>query len=181
MRSSDVAVVVVFTAMIVGSDFVLSPWVNIKLMDTLVFVVAFVFGFKDGAAVAILSETTWSFVSPWGMAGPMTPFLVGGELLFAVAGWWSARVWGDRSRLLTPNSLFIGAIMLICAFVWDFETNTATALVGFWPGLTFKDFLATQVSGVLFSVAHEEADFVLGTLFAPVAILLIPRVRRGRV
>ncbi len=179
--SPSIAVVVVFTALIVGSDFALAPLVNIKLMDALVFVVAFVFGFKEGAAVAVLSETTWSFVSPWGMAGVMTPFLVGGELLFAVAGWWSARIWGDRSKLLTPNSVFIGAIMLICAFIWDFETNAATALVASWPGLTFQSLLFYEGWGVPFAVVHEEADFVLGMLFAPLAILLIPRVTRGRV
>jgi uncharacterized membrane protein len=180
-NSSSVAVVVVFTALIVGSDFALTPLINIKLLDSLVFIVAFVFGFKEGAAVAVLSETTWSFVSPWGMGGAMTPFLVGGELIFALAGWWSARLWGDRSKLLTPNSVFIGAVMLICAFLWDFETNAATALVAYWPGLTFQEFLATQAVGVPFSVVHEEADFILGTLFAPVAILLIPKVTRGRV
>lgn len=173
--------VVVFTALIVGSDFALSPFVNVKLMDALVFVVGFVFGFKQGAAVAILSEAIWSLISPWGVAGAITPFLVGGELLFAAAGWWASKVWGERARPLTPNSLFIGAIMLITAFLWDFETNAATALIAYWPSLTLQKFVLTEAAGIPFALIHEYADFLLGMLFVPVAIVLIPRVRGVRV
>jgi riboflavin transporter FmnP len=175
-RASGVAVVAIFSALTVGSDFALAPFANVKLMDTIVFVVAFVYGFRKGAAVAVISETVWSLVSPWGMAGAITPFLVGGELLFALAGWWSSRVWGGRSRLLTPRSLFVAALMLICAFVWDFETNAATALIAYWPTLTVGNLSLTEIYGIPFALVHEEADFLLGLLVAPAAILMIPRI-----
>ena len=57
MRSSDVAVVAIFSSLVVGSDFALAQFVSFKLMDTVVFLVAFVYGFRQGAAVAIVSET----------------------------------------------------------------------------------------------------------------------------
>lgn len=171
------ALIPVLSALIVGSDFALAPYVDVKLLDVIVFSAAFLFGFRLGAAVAIISEGAWSFVSPWGVAGAITPFLIGGELLFAIAGWWASKVWSDRSKV-AQNAVYIAALMLVCAFAWDFETNLATALIASWPGTTLPTMLAWQISGIPFALVHETADFLLGLLFAPAAILLIPRVMR---
>jgi hypothetical protein len=181
LRSTrEVALVAVFTAMVVGSDFALAPYANIKLMDVTVFLVAYVFGFRTGAAVAVLSETIWSVVSPWGFAGPVAPFLVGGELLFAAAGWGASRVWGADGKVLSPTALFIGATLAICAFAWDFETNAATALIATWPGTSLSQMVFYELQGFVFPtpLAHELWDFVLGALVAPAAILAMPRVKR---
>jgi hypothetical protein len=178
-NSTGVAVVAIFSALIVGSDFVLAPLANVKLLDTIVFVVAFVFGIRIGAAVAVISETAWSFVSPWGMAGAIIPFLVAGELLFVLAGWWASRVWGDRTRLPSTNAFFLGATMLICAFVWDFETNAATALIASWPSFSLQTMLLYEAAGIPFALMHEGADFVLGTVFVPLAILWMPKIMKG--
>jgi uncharacterized membrane protein len=183
MRSAyEVAVVATFTAFVVGSDFALTPFVSFKLLDVTVFVVAFVFGFRTGAAVAVLSETIWSLASPWGMAGLIAPFLIAGEVLFAAAGWAASRVWGSGRKAPVPEVIFIGATVAICAFVWDLETNAATALLWYWPGLTLPKLAATELAGFVFPwpLAHEVFDLILGMLFAPAAILVIPKVRRVR-
>ncbi|MDV3293661.1 MAG: hypothetical protein LYZ70_05270 [Nitrososphaerales archaeon] len=180
MRSQSVAVVALFTSTIVASNFVLAQFPDVKLLDTLVFVASFVFGLGTGAAVAVLSETIWSFVSPWGIAGSITPFLVIGELIFAVAGWGAARVWGDRLQAVSPRSLFIGATMAICAFLWDFETNAATALIAYWPDLTLQKLAVTELSGAVFALSHELSDFALGTLLVPLVVILIPQMRQRR-
>ena len=181
MRSSDVAVVAIFSSLVVGSDFALAQFVSFKLMDTVVFLVAFVYGFRQGAAVAIVSETVWSVVSPWGSAGAITPFLVGGELIFAVAGWGASRVWGADGRPLSPLGLFIGATLAVCAFVWDFETNAVTALYYFGPGLDLSELLSVELAGFVFPLplVHELADFALGTVLAPALLLVMPKLRRA--
>ncbi|QQG48130.1 MAG: hypothetical protein HY247_05075 [archaeon] len=178
-RAQDVAVVGIFSALVVGSDFALYPLYGIKLMDTLVFFVAFAFGARASVGVAVISETTWSYVSPIGAAGVITPFLVGGELLFVLAGWWASKAWGDRSKLLSPNAIFIGALMLICAFVWDFETNAATALIAGWPTVTLQSVGAWELSGIPFAVVHEAADFVLGMVLIPAILMVVPRTREA--
>jgi uncharacterized membrane protein len=171
----QLALVPILSALVVGSDFALAPYPNVKLLDVIVFSASFVYGFRLGAAVAVISEGAWSVISPWGYAGAFAPFLVGGELLFAAAGWWASRVWSDRSEVVL-NSVFIAALMLLCAFLWDFETNLANAFI--FSGTTLSSILAWQVSGMPFAFVHEAADFALGLLFAPAAILLIPRVMR---
>lgn len=180
MRTQSVAVVAVFTAAIVGSDFALAQFPNVKLLDTLVFVSSFVFGLGTGAAVAVLSETTWSFISPWGMAGAITPFLVIGELIFAVAGWAASKAWGRKLNALSPTSVFIGATMAVCAFIWDLETNAATALLEYWPQLTVKYLLLTELQGALFAVSHEVSDFLLGMILVPLVIAMVLRFPRRK-
>lgn len=181
-RTSGIAAVAVFSALVVASDFALAPFVNFKLMDTVVFVVSFVYGFRRGAAVAVLSEGIWSVVSPWGPAGVMAPFLVGGELIFAAAGWGASRVWKVQGRPVSPASLFIGATMLICAFLWDLETNAVSALIWGGAGASIGTVVVWEVSGFLFPppMGHELTDLILGVSLVPAAIALIPRVGRGR-
>ena len=182
--TSEVAVIATFTALIVGSDLALSgpEFSNIKLLDTLVFVSSYLFGLKVGASVGILSETIWSFASPAGAAGAFALFLVAGELLFALAGYAASRVWRSRDGSGYPNPLFVGALLALCAFVWDLETNAATAMVGFWPGVTTAEMLATMFNPLTlaFAFAHEGSDFVFGALLAPTFITLITKISRKR-
>lgn len=175
MRSQSLAVVPIFTAMIVGSNFALAQFPNVKLLDTLVFVASFTFGFGTGAAVAVLSETIWSFVSPWGIGGAITPFLVGGELLFAAAGWGASKAWGGGRGLHWGRNVLIGSLLAISAFLWDLETNVGTALLASWPDITFARILAYEIAGIPFMLFHELSDFALGTFFAPLIMLLVPR------
>jgi len=174
----EVGLIALFTAVIVGSDLALSgpEFSNIKLLDTLVFVSAYLFGFRVGASVGILSETIWSFLSPIGMAGAMAPFLILGELVFAMAGVGARRIWG-KSEGGIPNPLFVGGLLALCAFSWDLETNAATALLAYWPNLTIPQLLATEFNPLtlLFALAHEGSDFAFGAVLAPAFLLLIPR------
>ncbi|MDE1857499.1 MAG: hypothetical protein KGI26_00315 [Thaumarchaeota archaeon] len=180
MRKTDVAIVAVFSALVIGTDFALAPFASFKLLDTVVFMVAFVYGFRQGAAVAVVSEAVWSVVSPWGAAGAITPFLVGGELLFALAGWGASRVWRTGGASPYPVAVFIGATLAICAFVWDFAANAMTALIWFGPGLSLAQLLTVELAGFVFPVpmAHELADFALGMFLAPASLLIMPRLRK---
>lgn len=174
--SRTASLVAVFTALILASNLALADVPNVKLEDVLVFVAAFVFGFRVGASVGMLSEVIWSVASPWGMGGYITPFLVLGEVLYAVAGASAARLWGEGAGAgLSARSIFLGATVSICAFVWDIETNLGTALIAYWPDVTLQKVLATEAFGALFMVFHETSDFLLGSILAPLAISLILR------
>ncbi|MDA4124951.1 MAG: hypothetical protein OK438_05825 [Thaumarchaeota archaeon] len=170
------AVIPVFAALIVGSDLVLAGIPNVKLVDTLVFVSAYVYGFRVGASVGILSEFLWAYLSPWGMPGYIAPFLIAGEVVYALAGFLAAKFWKGSPGVPSGKSIFIGSILVLCAFFWDLETNLATALVQFWPTVTLAHVAATLVSGIPFMLSHEVSDFMFGMVFAPVIILLIPRL-----
>ena len=88
-------------------------------------------------------------------------------------------MWGGKVSLVSPYPLFIGASLAICAFLWDMETNAATALLWFWPGLTPENLLGTMFNplALLFAVAHEAADFAFGATVAPLMILAIAKMK----
>ena len=174
----SLSIIAIFTSLIIASDFALAPVLNVKMMDTIVFAIAFVFGFRTGASVAVLSEFIWSVVTPYGMFLPITPFQVGGELLFAVAGYAASRIWGmEKLSPVSSRNIFFGAILAICAFIWDFETNIATGLI-FYNMHTLVGLLAVVGAGITFMIPHELSDFVLGTALAPIIIMYCRRLAR---
>ncbi len=174
--SKKIAVIAIFTSLIIATDYALAPALNVKLMDTLVFSSSFVFGFRIGASIAVLSELIWSIVTPFGFFLPIVPFLVGGELLFAAAGYFASRIWAfDDVSPVAVENLFFGAILAICAFIWDFETNIATGLIAGARNLV--TLLGFEIVGYVggFNIAHEVSDFVLGSTLAPLVIVYLRR------
>jgi uncharacterized membrane protein len=180
MKTKDLALVAAFTALAVASDFALADIPNVKLVDPIVFSVAFVFGLEMGVYVGALSELVWGILSPYGFGGYIIPFLVGGEVLYALAGWAAAKLWaGEDSRMSTRN-LYFGAALALCAFLWDLETNAGTALLSFWPSLTIQKLLATEALGIPFMVSHEVSDLLTGAVLAPLIIFYASRLARPR-
>ncbi len=176
-KTREVAVVAVFSAAIIATDFALADLPNVKLLDSLVFVAAFVYGFRIGTAVAVTSELIWGVVSPYGFGAYIIPFLVLGELIYAAAGSIAARAWRDNLRLFSTRSIVIGSMMAVCAFIWDFQTNVGTAFIAFWPNVTLLKILATEGAGALFMVFHELSDFLLGAFVVPPVIVYVLRVQ----
>jgi hypothetical protein len=178
METRRLAAVASFTALALGTDYALSLFPNlpnVKLVDPIVFSVAFVYGFETGVYVGVLSELVWGTVNPLGFGGYIIPFLVAGEVLFAVAGWAASRLWSARGPQTPARNFCFGCLLAICAFLWDLETNAATAIVVFWPSLTMRKVIATELVGVPFMVPHEVSDLVTGALLVPFIIYYASR------
>src|SRR5271170_1349085 len=97
MNTRDLGLVAGFTALAIASDFALTDIPNVKLVDPIVFSVAFVFGLEMGVYVGVLSELIWGTLSPYGFGGYIIPFLVAGELIYALSGWAAAKAWSGKS------------------------------------------------------------------------------------
>ena len=175
-NSRSLAVIAVFTALAFGSDFALAGVPNVKLVDALVFLSAYLFGFRVGASVGIFSELIWAYASPWGAPGFIEPFLVIGEVVYSDAGSKAARICSSGSALNPGKGVVFGGLLAICAFLWDVETNLATALIAYWPTMTVLKVMTTMLMGIPFMLVHEMSDFTLGFLFVPVALFAVPRL-----
>jgi hypothetical protein len=82
-----VALIAVFTALSLGTNYVMIDVPNVKLMDSFVFIAAFLFGLEVGFGSAISIWVIYGFINPWGQAGfPLFFFLVIGECFYAIAG-----------------------------------------------------------------------------------------------
>ena len=182
MRSSSrtISTIAIFTSLVIATDYALTPALNVKLMDTLVFSATFVFGFRIGASIAVLSELIWSIVTPFVFFFPITPFLVGGELLFVLAGYFTSKFWRyDNVSPVAVENVFFGAVIAICAFFWDLETNVATGLLE--GARSLVALLGFEIVGYIggFNIAHEASDFVLGSTLAPIVIVYLRRHSAG--
>src|SRR5215472_9716407 len=89
--STKVALIAVFTGLSLGTNYVLIDLPNVKVMDALVFVSAFLFGLEVGVGVAVCSRLVYA-VNPWGTApADLLLFLMLGETFYALAGFLLSR------------------------------------------------------------------------------------------
>ena len=177
-----VAIVAVFTALIVGSNLALTNLPDVKLDASLIFMTTIVFGAYAGASVAVLSETIWSQVSPWGASGAyMLPFLISAELLYVVAGLIARRMLRGRWDEVRGSGVLFAGLLGISTFIWDVWTNLGFAVLG--TPLSPGPILLVEFSpwALTFNVTHEVSNIVLGAAFVPATLILLPKVTRGLV
>jgi hypothetical protein len=171
-----ITLIAIFTSLAIATDYAMAPIYNVKLVFTLVFASAYSFGFKIGAAIAILTELIWGIVSPSGFGGLNIPFLVGANIIYAVAGWGASKVWGYEIKPVSQINIFFGSIMAICAFLWDTITNFGTGIIEVWPHVTLTALLGAEALGIPFMVFHELGDFVIGSALAPIIIVYFLKI-----
>ena len=174
MTTRTLALIAIFTSLILASDYVLSPIFNVKLLDTIVFVATYTFGFRIGTSIAVLSEFIWGTVNPNGFGGLVIPFLILGEMIYVVAGYLASKTWKiDEISALSARNVFFGSTLAICAFLWDLETNLASGLLE--GARTLVQYVPFLIAGIPFAIPHELSDFVFGATLAPIAILYLRR------
>lgn len=175
-----VATIAVFTALIVGSNLALSNFLDFKLDASLIFMTTIVFGAYTGASVAVLSETIWSLVSPWGASGAyLLPFLVSAELLYVVAGLIARRTLRERWDAARGSGALFAGLLGIFTFIWDVWTNLGFALLTttLAPGAIL--LVEFNPYALAFNITHEVSNLVLGAAFVPATLVLLPKVAKG--
>jgi hypothetical protein len=81
------ALIPVFTALSLATNYAMIDIPNVKLMDAFVFIAAFLFGLKVGLGTAISIWAVYGFINPYGQDDlTLLLFLMAGECLYAVSG-----------------------------------------------------------------------------------------------
>jgi len=81
------ALIPVFTALSLATNYAMIDIPNVKLMDAFVFIAAFLFGLEVGIGTAISIWAVYGFINPYGQDDlTLLLFLMTGECLYAVAG-----------------------------------------------------------------------------------------------
>lgn len=178
-RTRRIAVISLFTALAITTDYAMFPLSNIKLMDSIVFVSALVFGVWVGVAVGALTWLVYGTVNPLGSAGiPLLFILMGSEAVYAVLGLVGRRMPGFGGSDLPVRSLLWGSLGLIGAFLYDLNTIITPALL---IGEPLRVAVGYLLPAAPFMLAHELSDFVFFAVAAPAiygAILRVVKVRR---
>ncbi len=174
-----IAVVSLFSALAIATDYAMLPLANVKLMDSIVFVSSMVFGLGIGASVGALTWLVYGSVNPQGSAGGiLLAILIASETIYALLGY-LARRWTSLDEAgLSSTRLFWGSLGLMGAFVYDLGTIITPALIsGVSPLIAF----ATLVPAIPFMLAHEISDFAFFAIAAPAMYGAVLRVGRQKV
>lgn len=171
-----IAVVSLFTALAVATDYAMLPLTNVKLMDSIVFVSSLAFGLGVGISVGALTWLVYGSVNPLGSAGGiLLLILIGSETVYAFLGY-VARRWMSLDEASLPSaSLFWGSLGLVGAFVYDLNTIITPGLMS---GAPLYVAVGSLVPAIPFMLAHEISDFVFFAAVAPALYGAIVKVGR---
>jgi len=183
--SVKTALVAVFAALSLGTNYALTGLPNVKLMDTFDFIASYEFGWSVGIPVAILTRAVYAVMNPWGSAsGVLILMLVAGDCLYAFSGFLArrARLLEKRSKAV-ERSISLGVIGFFSALGFDLFTNFGEGLLAFargpdlgvYLGKAFVFGLVTMNFPLPLGIIHEVSDFFFFSTVAPSAILLIVR------
>jgi len=177
-RTRKIAVVSLFSALAITTDYALFPLSNVKLMDSVVFVSALAFGLPVGIAVGAITWLVYGTVNPLGSdGGLLLVVLIACEAIYAILGCLARSALGsqDGEASFPVRSFLWGSLGLIGAFLYDLSTIMAPSLL---VGEPLKVAVASLLPAAPFMIAHEASDFFFFATAAPALYLAIRRVLR---
>lgn len=177
-RTRRIAAISVMTALAIVTDYALFPFANVKLMDTIVFVSALTFGLGAGIAVGALTWLVYGTFNPLGAdGGSLLLLLIVSETVYAFMAVVAKRLANPSSHDLPSRSVVWGALGLIGAFLYDFNTVVTPAALAGTP-ITTSTVAAMLAFASPFLLAHEISDFVFFATVAPILYAAISKMLR---
>lgn len=180
--TTKVAVTAVFTALSLGTNYLMIDVPNVKLMDSLVFIAAFLFGLKVGVATGTSIWLVYGFVNPNGQDTLLLlSFLIVGESFYSIAGALFRRT-SAAAQLLTNGdyrhaTIVFGGLGLVTTFAYDALTNFGDKLQ--FTNSVYQAFLIGMITGVPFALLHELSNIVFFATVVPGALYATRRFRLG--
>jgi hypothetical protein len=157
---------------------------NVKLMDSLVFIAAFLFGLKVGVATGTSIWLVYGFVNPNGQDSLLLlSFLIVGESFYSVAGALLRRTSAAAQFLRNGNyrhaTIVFGGLGLLTTFAYDALTNFGDKLQ--FTNSLYQAFLIGMITGAPFALLHELSNIVFFATVVPGALYATRRLRLGEV
>ena len=175
------AVIAVFTALSLGTNYAMIDFPNVKIMDALVFLAAFLFGLGVGLSTAVSTWLIYGFVNPYGQDSFIfLIFLITGECFYAIAGTLLSRTALARGlmkngRLYGPVSLVFGLTGVVSTLAYDVLTNFGTYWL-FTSASAYQALVIGMITGLPFAILHEGSNLVFFSTVVPVAIVASKRL-----
>jgi hypothetical protein len=173
--SVKVSLIAVFTAISLGTNFAMIDIPNVKLMDSFIFIAAFVFGLEVGLGSAVSVWAVYGFASPYGVDDFVTlSFLITGECLYALSGWALNRakvgedLFKSGSYHLTRVGAVFGLVGFQATFAYDVLTNFGSYFLR--TSSAYQALLVGMITGAPFAILHEGSNLVFFATVVPLAI-----------
>jgi hypothetical protein len=176
MNTVKIAIIAVFCALSIGTDYALVGVPQVKLMDLIVFLGGFLFGAVVGSSIGMVSWLIYGSINPSGFEPRVWFATMLAESVYGITGGLLRSALGSASlgsRRLRLTVLF-AAMGFLPTVLYDLITNAVYASVYNVPV-----FIAVFVTGAPFAVLHEVSNFLIfGTLSVP-AIVAVRKVVKG--
>jgi hypothetical protein len=153
---------------------------NVKLMDSIVFIGAFLFGLDVGVATGTSIWLVYGFVNPYGQDSPfLLSFLIIGESFYAIAGALLKRTPAATQFLMNGNyrhaTIVFGGLGLVTTFAYDALTNFGDKLP--YTSSLYQAFLIGMITGAPFALFHELSNVAFFATIVPGALYATRRFR----
>lgn len=173
LSTRRLAILSMLTALCLSIQLLPRP-MNLEFTSLITFVTGMLFGSLYGGFLGALVMFVNAFFSPYGFAGVVMPFQMGGMGVIGIAGGVYARTTDGKFPARLGEAAVLGAFL---TFVYDVLTNVGTAVFLMTSGLSFSQALGVAlVSGVVPSIIHiswNTAIFFVATVPLVEAIRMI--------
>jgi hypothetical protein len=178
MNAQKIAMMMILTALCIGTNYALLPFFNVKFMDFIVFVGGFCFGPLIGGSIGVLSWGVYGTLNPLGFSFPVWLSTMFGEAVFGVVGG-LVRVFAfpKSSRVINDKvgaAVLFGVMSLFLTLGYDLITNIAYA---YTFGINF--IVAIVMGFVPFGILHLVSNAVFFSVGCVPAINTILKVTGG--
>jgi len=144
---------------------------QVKLMDSIIFLITFYFGLSYGLAAAIITRLIYGIINPYGFEFYTLLMVITGELFFVLAAMLFRKIVRPDDLLSNKANVFLLSFFAIFAtFLFDLYTNALVGIV--W----YKSLLIGIISGVPFALMHQIANLLIAPILVPTAILLFKKL-----
>ena len=166
LRKISITSLLIALALVTNYSLIYIP--NVKLMDSIVLLISYIFGFKYGLFSAILIWLIYGTFNPYGSNLIVLIMTTSGEIFYVIFGVLLKRIISPEQLLNNPieNVFKISLFIFLPTFLYDLYTNSLTGII--W----YNSIILGIISGTLFSILHQIANI----LIAPVVFLTVLRM-----
>jgi LytS/YehU family sensor histidine kinase len=160
--SIKVTLTAIFTALAIGSSYILAPLINIEVMSVLLFIAGFLYGKFIGSFVGLLSSLIYYGWNPFGVS-PLPIYLVcvGCMTFIGLVGGLlkPAQFSGYKLEANRSNIVKIALIGFLYTILFDLFTNIVFGLI-YYGG----NILLAFITGFPFMIIHIVSNTILFAL-----------------
>jgi len=174
MKALQIAIIAVFCAISIGTDYAMFGLWNIKLMDFIVFVGGFCFGPLVGVSIGVISWTVYGTLNPQGFVLPVLLATMFSEAIYGIAGGLLRKGLTSLKGEAWKASLFFASVGALLTLVYDVITNVVFGLTAGWNVV-----FAVVVGFIPFGLLHEISNLVFFGVGSVPVISAIKKVVGG--
>ncbi|MGB8779970.1 MAG: ECF transporter S component [Candidatus Bathyarchaeia archaeon] len=155
MNTVKIAIIAVFCAISIGTDYAMFSLWNIKLMDFIVFVGGFCFGPVVGVLIGVISWTVYGTLNPQGFVLPVLLATMFSETIYGIAGGLLRKGLTGLKGETWKASVFFASVGALLTLIYDVITNVVFGLTAGWNVV-----FAVVVGFIPFGLLHEISNLV---------------------